>query len=79
MAYQISNREIKELKQTMGFRVDGKLWAAFADSHPEGCTDADLISFVKDKMDPPYEVDGSLDDYLNNNLKLFVEFINNRA
>jgi hypothetical protein len=74
-SYSITQAEIRELKQTMGFRVNGKVWTEFADSHPNGCTNVDLIQFVEKWMNPPYEVEGSLDDYLEGIMKLFVDFI----
>ena len=72
--YNISNSEIQELKQTMGFRVSGKKWEEFANTHPNGCTDMEMINLVKTLMNPPYE-EGDLDKYLEESLRLFVNFI----
>ena len=72
--YNISNSEIPELKQTMGFRVSEKKWAEFADSHPNGCTNKEMVELVKTWMNPPYE-EKDLDKYLEDSLKLFVNFI----
>lgn len=74
-SYPITQPEIKELKQTMGFRVNGKVWADYVEAHADGCTSVELIEFVKKWMNPPYEVEGDLDEYLENILKLFVDFV----
>ena len=73
-AYNISNAEISELKQTIGFRVSGKKWAEFVEAYPDGCASTELIEFVKTWMNPPYE-ERDLDKYLEDSLKLFVNFI----
>jgi len=73
--YSITNREIVELKQTMGFRVTDAHWGEFAASHPNGCSNAEMIEFVKKRMDPPYKVDGNLDAHLEKILKAFVTFV----
>jgi len=73
--YSITNGEIVELKQTMGFRVTDSRWKEFADTHPSGCTSAEMIDFVKKWMDPPYKVDGDLDAHLQRILKAFVTFV----
>ncbi len=74
-SYDITNSEIIELKQTMGFRVTDDHWSEFVKSHPNGCTSVEMIDFVKKWMDPPYKVDGDLDQYLENILKVFVNFV----
>jgi hypothetical protein len=74
-SYPISQSEIKDLKQTMGFRVNGKVWSDFAESHADGCTSVELIELVKKWMNPPYEVEGDLDEYLESILRLFVDFV----
>ncbi len=73
-AYHITNPEIVELKETMGFRVGMSHWKDFAASHPDGCTSQELIELVKKWMNPPYEQQ-NLDGYLQSILKLFVNFI----
>lgn len=73
-AYHINNDEIKELKETMGFRVGMTSWNGFVESHPEGCSNTELIGFVKEQMNPPYE-QKDLDNYLQTILRTFVNFI----
>ncbi|MDR1405241.1 MAG: hypothetical protein LBJ20_06750 [Candidatus Methanoplasma sp.] len=73
--YKITNSEIVELKQTMGFRVTDVHWSELVKSHPDGCTNTDMVEFVKKWMDPPYKVDGDLDAYLEKILKSFVNFV----
>ncbi|MDR3075142.1 MAG: hypothetical protein LBU30_03775 [Candidatus Methanoplasma sp.] len=73
--YHITNQELIELKQTMGFRVTDLHWNELVKSHPEGCTNTELIAFVKKWMDPPYKVEGDLDAHLENILKSFVSFV----
>ncbi|MDY0293648.1 MAG: hypothetical protein RBQ77_03645 [Candidatus Methanomethylophilaceae archaeon] len=72
--YHITDAEILELKQTMGFRVSGDVWTEFAKSRPDGCDSNELIDFVKSKADPPYAAE-NLDKYLEGILVLFVKFI----
>ncbi len=72
--YHITNSEIMELKETMGFRVGMSQWKNFASEHPDGCTNVELIELVKRWMNPPYE-NQNLDAYLQSILKLFVNFI----
>ncbi|MCQ2056308.1 MAG: hypothetical protein MJY64_02415 [archaeon] len=75
-SYAISQNEIKELKQTMGFRINSRIWAQFVDSHVSGCTNLDVIEFVKKHMNPPYEIAlDKLDAYLEDILDLFVKFV----
>jgi len=71
----ISNNDIIELKQTMGFRVDVVTWNKFVSEHPNGCTNAELIEFTKSNANPPYEVKENIDEYLEGILKLFVKFV----
>lgn len=73
-SYPITQDEITELKQTMGFRVNSKIWAQFVDEHKNGCSSIELIDFVKKWMNPPYE-NKNLDEYLEEILKLFVSFV----
>jgi len=73
--YSIANQEIVELKQTMGFRVTDILWNEFVKTHPNGCTNKELIEFVKKWMDPPYKVSGDLDMHLEGILKSSIKFI----
>jgi len=73
--YSITKGEIVELKQTMGFRVTEDRWTGFADSHPSGCSNVEMVEFVKKWMDPPYKVDGDLDTHLQRILKAFVTFV----
>ena len=73
--YNITNQEIVELKQTMGFRVTDVHWSEFAGSHPNGCTNVEMIEFVKKWMDPPYKVDGDLNKHLESILRSFVNFV----
>jgi len=73
--YNITNREMVELKQTMGFRVTDSHWNELVRSHPDGCTSSEMIEFVKKWMDPPYKVDGDLDSYLEKILRSFVGFV----
>ncbi|MDD3378847.1 MAG: hypothetical protein RBR05_04550 [Candidatus Methanomethylophilaceae archaeon] len=75
--YKISNKEIIALKQTMGFRVGDKDWANYVLAHPEDCTNVEIINFVKEHMNPPYETHGDIDEYLEGILKLFVAFVRN--
>ena len=72
--YTISNREIIELKQTMGFRVNGSKWEEFANEHPEGCTNIEMIELVKRYMNPPFE-EADLDAHLEKILRMFVAFV----
>jgi hypothetical protein len=72
--YHISNQEIAELKETMGFRVGMANWTEFVDNHPDGCSNTELIVFVKEQMNPPYE-QKDLDGYLQSILMTFVNFI----
>lgn len=72
--YDITQNEIKQLKQTMGFRVNEKTWFDFVESHPEGCNSSELIDLVKTWMNPPYDVK-DVDAYLEDILKLFVNFV----
>jgi len=72
--YTISNREIIELKQTMGFRVNGAKWKGFADEHPDGCTNIEMIELVKRYMNPPFQ-ETDLDAHLEKILKMFVAFV----
>lgn len=75
-SYTITQPEIVELKQTMGFRINSKIWAQYVDDHANGCTSVELIDFVKQYMNPPYEIEASkLDAYLEDILKLFVKFV----
>ena len=75
-SYTITQPEIVELKQTMGFRINSKKWAQYADDHKDGCTSVELIEFVKLHMNPPYEIESDkLDAYLEDILKLFVNFV----
>jgi len=74
-SYSISNKDIIELKQTMGFRVDITTWNNFAAEHPDGCTSIEMIEFTKRHADPPYDVKENLDEYLENILKSFVKFV----
>ena len=73
--FKITNAEIVELKQTMGFRVDAKMWNDLAGSYPDGCTNLEMIEFVKKWANPPYEVTGDLDGYLEKIMKTFIKFI----
>lgn len=73
--YNITNHEIIELKQTMGFRVTDVRWKEFAAAHPDGCTNVEIIDFVKKYMDPPYKMEEDVDQYLERNLKVFVNFV----
>lgn len=73
-SYEISYDEILELKQTMGFRINGQKWKEFADAHVDGCTSVEMIDLVKKYMNPPYEVD-DVDAYLETILKSFVNFV----
>ena len=73
-SYPITQDEIRELKQTMGFRINSKLWAQYVDDHKNGCTSTELIDFVKKYMNPPYE-NPNRDEYLEGILKLFVNFV----
>ncbi|MDR0508975.1 MAG: hypothetical protein LBG63_04040 [Candidatus Methanoplasma sp.] len=73
--YRITNPEIVELKQTMGFRVTDSRWSEFVRSHPDGCTSAEMTRFVKQWMDPPYKVEGDIDAHLERILKVFVDFV----
>jgi len=73
-SYPITQNEIKELKQTMGFRINTQVWAKYVADSPNGCTSVELIDFVKKNMNPPYEVK-NVDDYLEGILKLFIDFI----
>lgn len=73
--YSITNKEITELKQTMGFRITDARWNEFAASNPNGCTNRDMIEFVKKWMDPPYKVSGDPDAHLESILKAFVNFL----
>lgn len=72
--YNITNHEMTELKQTIGFRVTDVKWKDFVKSKPNGCTSIEMIEFVKKNMDPPYKVD-DLDEYMEKNLKAFVKFV----
>jgi len=72
--YIISNKEIIDLKQTMGFRVNGAKWTEFAEEHPDGCTNAEMIELVKKWMNPPFDEE-DLDDHLENILNMFVKFV----
>jgi|GEM_PF-1125343 len=72
--YSISFQEIVELKQTMGFRVDSKIWDEFLESHPKGCTNHDMIEYVKKWADPSYDV-ADPDAYLEEVMKLFLGFV----
>ncbi len=75
-SYPITHDEIVELKQTMGFRINSKIWADYAEKHQDGCTSVELIDFVKQWMNPPYEKPADqLDIYLENILKEFINFI----
>lgn len=75
-SYPITQAEIVELKQTMGFRINSKIWEKYVNDHADGCTSVELIDFVKKYMNPPYEIDASkLDAYLEDILKLFVNFV----
>ncbi len=75
-SYPITHDEIVELKQTMGFRINSKIWADYAEKHQGGCTSVELIDFVKQWMNPPYEKPADqLDTYLENILKEFINFI----
>ena len=74
--YRITNPEMVELKQTMGFRVTDAKWNEFVSSHPGGCTNTEMVRFVKEWMDPPYKVaGGNVDAHLENILKAFVNFL----
>ena len=73
-SYPITQDEIRELQQTMGFRINSKVWAQFVDEHKDGCTSTELIEFVKKWMNPPYE-NANLDEYLEGILRLFVNFV----
>lgn len=73
----ITQDEIKELKQTMGFRINSKIWAQYVEDHADGCTNAELIDFVKKYMNPPYE-QSDLDGYLNEILTLFINFVRHK-
>lgn len=73
-SYTITQDEIRELKQTMGFRINSKIWAQYVDDHANGCTSVELIEFVKKYMNPPYE-QSNLDEYLENILREFVNFV----
>ena len=73
-AQDITPQEIIELKQTMGFRVDTKQWADFASKYPNGCTDRDMIDYVKKWADPPYEVP-DVNAYLENIIMVFLKFV----
>lgn len=73
-SYPITQDEIRELKQTMGFRINSKIWAQYVDDHANGCTSVELIDFVKKYMNPPYE-QNNLDEYLEGILKLFINFV----
>ena len=72
--YTISNKEIIELKQTMGFRVNGRKWIEFANGHPDGCTNIEMIELVKRYMNPPFN-ETDLDVHLERILKMFVAFV----
>lgn len=72
--YNITNQEMAELKQTMGFRITEVKWTAFVNSKPNGCTNVEMIDFVKKEMDPPYKMD-DLDAYMERILKAFVNFV----
>jgi len=72
--YTISNQEIIELKQTMGFRVNGAKWTEFADEHPDGCTNIEMIDLVKRYMNPPFD-ETDIDAHLERILKMFVAFV----
>lgn len=75
-SYVINQDEIRELKQTMGFRINSKIWAQYVEDHPNGCTNVELIEFVKKYMNPPYEIAADkLDAYLSGILDLFVKFV----
>ena len=75
-SYPSTQAEIVELKQTMGFRINSKVWADYAEQHSDGCTSVELIEFVKKWMNPPYEKPADqLDTYLENILKEFINFI----
>lgn len=73
--YNITNPEMAELKQTMGFRITDVKWNEFVKSKPNGCTSVEMINFVKEWMDPPYKVDEELDAYMERILKAFVNFV----
>jgi len=73
--YSVTNQEIVELKQTMGFRVTDALWNEFVKTHPSGCTGGEMIEFVMKWMDPPYKVDGDLNKHLEGILRSSVKFI----
>ena len=72
--YTISNKEILELKQTMGFRVNSSKWSGFANEHPDGCTNAEMIDLVKRYMNPPFDED-DIDAHLERILRMFVAFV----
>ena len=63
-----------ELKQTMGFRVNGAKWEEFVKEHPDGCTNIEMIELVKRYMNPPFE-EKDLDAHLEKILKMFVAFV----
>ncbi|MCL2032102.1 MAG: hypothetical protein FWG96_02355 [Methanomassiliicoccaceae archaeon] len=73
--YRITNKEMAELKQTMGFRLTDARWNELVGCHPDGCTNAEMIEFVKKWMDPPYKVDENIDAYLERTLKAYVSFV----
>jgi len=73
--YSITNREMVELKQTMGFRVTDAQWNELVRSHPNGCKSSEMIEFVKKWMDPPYKVDEDIDTYLEKILKSYIGFV----
>ncbi|MDR1691045.1 MAG: hypothetical protein LBR42_04280 [Candidatus Methanoplasma sp.] len=77
--YEITNSEIAELKQTMGFRVTDVHWDEFATSHPDGCTNVEMIELVKKWMDPPYKTEEPLDVYLEKILKASLNFSRGRS
>lgn len=73
-SYPITQNEIRDLKQTMGFRINTQVWADFVSKNKNGCSSVELIEFVKKNMNPPYEVK-DVDSYLEGILKLFIDFI----